>query len=254
MSAAERDDSCDNWLGLCSPFICLQRKERSIEEAWVNAKEVTMEPIKNGADSYDSLERLGTIFEGLFRLDSKVILLQSREAFVKSCLADSEQFNIKLVAKGHKDLDDLWEQISKEHTIDEGSLSEILSGLKLHPDVKLEDAVRTITYHFINKLSAIQHDLKDALREYGTYHNSTIDEFENMRRRFFNLTLCRTKGKNGIDFSVSKADFKFIVNSKNDQIIDLIFSLLDNSGEGYIDWGGFELNSGRILTAAREFL
>ncbi|KAK1938439.1 hypothetical protein X943_001210 [Babesia divergens] len=205
-------------------------------------------------DSYDALERLANIFDGLFRLDSRVLTLKTREAFVKSCLSDHEQFNIKIIAKGMHNMDDLATQIAKEHTIDEESLSNILGGLKLPEEAKLGDAVKAITYHFINKLNCIQHDLQDALREYDLFHNSTTEEFENLRRRFFNLTLSRNKGEHGIDFSISKADFKLIVNSQNDKVIDVIFSLLDDDDDGLIDWGGFELNSGRILSAAKEYL
>ncbi|CDR96185.1 hypothetical protein, conserved [Babesia bigemina] len=251
--STEKKDSGENWLGLCTPFTCLTRKERPTEE-YQEKLNAAMTVTKVTAESNDSLNRLATIFERLFRLDRQVIQLKAREAFVKSCLTDGEQFNIKIIAKGIHNIDDLTKQMVKEHDIDKESLVEILNGLKLPQKSKLTDTVKTITYHLINKLSYIQHDLDDSLREYDSFHNASIDEYEHMRKRFFDLTLQRKKKTNGIDFSVSKSDFMFIVNSKNSRMVDIIFSLLDNDENGVIDWGAFELNSGRILSDAKGFV
>ncbi|ORM42069.1 uncharacterized protein BXIN_0920 [Babesia sp. Xinjiang] len=248
MSTAQ-DKIDEPWLGLCTPFMCLNRKERRPED---QQERESLGVVMTGGDTdYDSLERLSSVCDGLFRLDKQVLQLKSREAFIRSCLTDAEQFNIKIIAKGIRDTDALAAQISKEQYIDKESLIDILSGLKLSQESKLEDSIKAITYHLINKLTAIQHDLEDSLRDYDAFHNSTIDEYENMRKRFFDLTLSRSKGKEGIDFSVSKEDFMFIANSKNKTMIDIIFSLLDDDGKGVIDWGAFELNSGRILKDAK---
>ncbi|GBE62679.1 diguanylate phosphodiesterase, putative [Babesia ovata] len=251
--SAEKKEYAENWLGLCTPFTCLNRKERPTDE-YQEKINAGMTVTKVSAESNDSLNRLASIFEGLFRLDRQVIQLKAREAFVKSCLTDGEQFNIKIIAKGIHNVDELTMQMVKEHNIDKESVVEILNGLKLPQRSKLTDAVKTITYHLINKLSSIQHDLDDSLREYDSFHNASIDEYEHMRRRFFDLTLKRKKNENGIDFSVSKSDFMFIVNSKNCKMVDIIFSLLDDDENGAIDWGAFELNSGRILSDAKGFV
>ncbi|GIX61910.1 cobalamin biosynthesis protein CobN [Babesia caballi] len=233
--------------------MCLNRRERQSEGSSAREKPGRLLP-HDDVDAYDSLERLGSVYEGLFRLDKLILLLRAREMFIKSCLTDGEQFNIKIIAKGMHDIKGLATQIANEHNIDEDSLKDMLAGLKLPQQGKFEDAVKTITYHLINKLSAIQHDLEDSLREYDSFHNTTINEYENMRRRFFDLTLSRDKGADGIDFKVSKRDFMFIVNSKNGKMVDIIFNLLDTDGKGVIDWGAFEMNSGRILCDAKGFL
>ncbi|GFE52647.1 EF hand family protein, putative [Babesia ovis] len=248
----QQSERTEPWLGLCTPFVCLSRRERHSDDVADKEPDGVI-PYRRESD-HDSLDRLTDVYEGLFRLDRQIILLKSREAFIKSCLTDAEQFNIKIIAKGINDMDGMTSSLSQDNNIEKECLKDILSGLKLPSDAKLVDAVKVISYHLINKLSYIQHDIEDLLREYDSFHNATIDIYENMRKRFFDLTLSRPKGEHGIDFSVSKKDFMYIANCNNEAMVDIIFSVLDDGGTGVIDWGAFELNSGRILKDASDFV
>ncbi|EDO05149.1 hypothetical protein BBOV_I000550 [Babesia bovis T2Bo] len=247
-----RQEASEPWLGLCTPFVCLNRRERRSDDDSVRSSSIPM--MARNSHENDYLEMLGNVYEGLFSLDRQITLFKSREIFIRGCLTDGEQFIFHIIAKGIKNPEEMVEQIAQDNNIGVDCLNDILSGLKLPADAKVEDSVKVITYHFINKLSAIQHDLEDALRDYDAFHTATVDIYESMRKRFFDLTLGRDKTENGIDFSVSKKDFLYITNSKDESMVDIIFSLLDDGGMEVIDWGSFELNSGRILKDAKEFV